>query len=207
MSNQIKQQLITPALIESSQDYAAYRGMIDELLEQGKTTGENHSESMLEYTRMNVKRMKKWDKIAKLDSELIDLIKNIPTPQHWLVITEAWCGDAAQNLPWFNKMAEENENISLSFILRDEHLDVMDAYLTDGGRGIPKLIILDEELNTLASWGPRPETARQMLINYKNNKDTMTYQDFANQLHLYYGKIRGKEMQEEFIQMFKNINS
>ena len=59
----------------------------------------------------------------------------------WLVLTEAWCGDAAQSLPIINKMAEVSDNITLRLILRDENLDVMDQFLQNGrSRSIPKLI-------------------------------------------------------------------
>ncbi len=38
----------------------------------------------------------------------------------------------------------------------------MDQYLTDGGRGIPKLIAFDSNGSELFNWGPRPQALKQL---------------------------------------------
>jgi hypothetical protein len=142
-------------IIDNAMTYAGYRSIIDELMTQNKTTGTNHSEAMLEYTRLNISRMNRLDKTTRLLEEIEQKLQQINEPVKWLVLTEAWCGDAAQVNPVLNRMAEVNEKISLRFILRDEHPEVMDAFLTNGGRSIPKLIFLDARENRVfGSWGP-----------------------------------------------------
>lgn len=183
--------------------YDEYRKLTGELLALNKTTGDNHSEKMIEYTQLNEKRMNKWDKIAKIIPSLENSVKSIKAPQKWLVLTEAWCGDAAQNLPFINKLAELNPNIQLHLLLRDENLDVMDAYLTNGGRSIPKLIILDDELNELAQWGPRPAPAQEKLLKMKEGG--MTYEEYAIELHTWYGKDRGAAFQTEMEALLSSI--
>jgi hypothetical protein len=126
--------LITSELIGKTQTYQTYREMIDELLAENKTTGSIHTEAYLDYSRMNVKRMNRLDKTAKVSSELEKVIKSIAVPQIWLVITEAWCGDAAQNIPFLVKLAALNPKIELRLILRDENPELMDEYLTEGAR-------------------------------------------------------------------------
>ena len=63
----------------------------------------------------------------------------------WLVISEGWCGDAAQNMPVVEKIVDEMPNVEIRYVLRDENLELMDQYLTNGGRSIPKALFVDTE--------------------------------------------------------------
>ncbi|MEL7004310.1 MAG: thioredoxin family protein, partial [Bacteroidota bacterium] len=137
--------VITKAHVEKGIPYDDYRKLIDDKFAIGQTTGVDHSESMLNYTKLNIQRMNKWDKVTKLGDETVSLAEKLDRPQYWMLLTEGWCGDAAQCTPFIQKVASLNENIQLKIILRDENPEVMDAYLTEGGRSIPKLIILDAE--------------------------------------------------------------
>jgi len=192
------QSAITQEHIKNGMSYEAYRLLIDQLLEENKTTGDNHSESMLDYAKLNMQRMNKWDKIFKPSDELVNAVKLIDKPIHWLVLTEGWCGDAAQNLPIIAKMASLNSNITLSLLLRDENLEVMDAYLTNGGRSIPKLIMLDENLNELGQWGPRPQPVQDIMTRMKAEGD-FSYEEFNLLGHTWYAKDRTKTLQKELI--------
>lgn len=174
-------------------DYTGYREMLDQLMAAGKTTGEDQSESMIEYAKMNIVRMNRWDKTTKLNDELKELLQNVPT-QKWLVINEGWCGDAAQNLPVINKMAELNENINLEIILRDQNLDIMDEYLTNGGRSIPKLIVIDEHNEILFTWGPRPQKMQDKVVELK-----AANLPYAEEVHKMYARDRAASIQSEFI--------
>ncbi|WP_299459472.1 thioredoxin family protein [uncultured Microscilla sp.] len=197
-TNILKVSEVTQQHLNQSQTYAEYRTMIDQLLSEGKTTGDNHSEDMLHYTKMNVQRMKRLDKTAKLNEEMLTTIASIKHSQTWVVITEAWCGDAAQIVPVLAKIAEASPKIDLKLILRDEHLDVMDAYLTDGARSIPKLIALDSEtLKELGVWGPRPTPAHEMVMERKKNNDGESYLEFATRLHGWYAKDKTQTTQKE----------
>ena len=201
---------IAQNILQSAYTYESYRQMVDTLFVQNKTTGDNHSEAMLEYTKLNLARMNKWDKRAKLSPETLENLRKIERPIIWLVITEGWCGDAAQIVPVLHKMASENENIALRFILRDEHLDIMDAFLTNGGRSIPKVLILDAStLEVLNSWGPRPAEMQAMMMDIKAQSATILdadekkklSQEAAQQLHLWYAKDKAKTMQREFLEV------
>ncbi len=190
---------ITQELLSKAMSYTEYREMIDQLLVEGKTTGPNQSESMVNYGLLNQKRMKKWEKIGKITPELNEKLLDLKQPITWLVLTEGWCGDAAQNLPFIAKMAELNEHIDLKFILRDEHLDVMDEFLTGGGRSIPKLITLDSDtLEVLGTWGPRPAPMQKLAIENKISKEK-TYQELNEEMHLWYARDKGMTLQNEFL--------
>lgn len=190
--------MINQSFINEAYTYASYRELLDNLLQQGKTTGTNQSESMVNYATLNERRMKKWDKIGKITPELMDKLMSMDQKMTWLVITEGWCGDAAQNLPFLNKMAELNPNIDLRFVLRDENLPLIDAFLTNGGRSIPKLIALDSELSVLGTWGPRPEPVQKAFLENKVSQER-TGKEFTEYLHLWYAKDKGITLQGEIL--------
>lgn len=191
--------VITRPLLAEAMTYEQYRSLIDGLLEQGLTTGPKQNDTMLNYGMLNQKRMKKWEKIARITPELHELILDIKKPVTWLVLTEGWCGDAAQNLPFIHKMAEINPLINLRLILRDENLPVMDQFLTDGGRSIPKLIALDaDSLTVLGTWGPRPSPMQTLVMDNKITQEK-TYAELNEVMHLWYAKDRGITLQNEFL--------
>jgi hypothetical protein len=132
--------IITKELIRKGYTYSQYKNLIDSLLDEGRTTGDDQSESKVNFTKINAHRMKRLYNTNEIIEELEKETNDIKNKWIWLVITEAWCGDAAQNNPVIAKIAEINPNIELKFILRDENPDVIDAYLTNSGRSIPKLI-------------------------------------------------------------------
>ncbi|MFT6321805.1 MAG: thioredoxin-like negative regulator of GroEL [Granulosicoccus sp.] len=197
---------ITRDIIEKAWTYDEYRTNVNELFEQGKSTGDNHSEAIMNYTKLNIFRMKRLDKTTRLTENALAQIQKENRKITWLVITEAWCGDAAQIIPVLNKLAEENENISLKMILRDENLEVMDQFLTNGTRSIPILIVLDSEtLEVLNSWGPRPVEVQEMVMEAKSNaanhpEDSKEIWDEAKKnAQLWYTKDKSKTIQAEIL--------
>ncbi len=196
--SETKEQLITPDIIEHSMSYEEYRKLISNLLEEDKTTGGDSSDDMVNYTRMNVQRMRRLDKTISIDRMLRKKIEQVERPWNWLVLTEGWCGDAAQIVPVLARMAELNSVIDLCLILRDEHQEIMDQYLTDGGRAIPKLICLDgQTLDEIGTWGPRPWPAQQMMREYKENRDR-PYKELARDLQKRYAEDQTQTIQNEF---------
>jgi hypothetical protein len=197
-------------IIRDSYTYPAYREMIDEKLAIGQTTGSNHSEAMLHYTHMNVTRMNRLDKTTRLVPEFRSYLLDRNRPQIWLTLTEAWCGDAAQVIPVLNQLALVNEAIDLRLILRDEHPEVMDAFLTNGGRSIPKVIILNAETrDVMGTWGPRPADVQKMVMDYKQEvqqiKDDQRKKELFDQLLIdtqkWYAKDKTVSIQREFMEI------
>lgn len=196
----IKEAVVTPEIIQDALTYEQYRALIDELLAQGKTTGTNHSEAMLDYTKMNVRRMNRWDRTAVVGSELQEKMKNITVPQVWLVLTEAWCGDAAQSLPFLAKLAAYSDKVDFRLILRDEHPAIMDAYLTQGAKSIPKLVALQQDnLKELFTWGPRPQVLQQKFSAYRDNPEGVSQLEFIESMHLWYARDKHATMDAEFL--------
>lgn len=191
---------INHEVIEKAISYGQYRELIDKLLAENKTTGDNHSEAMVEYTRMNMHRMRRVEKTTVLEDAIVDQMLSLQTKMVWLVLTEAWCGDAAQNLPAIVKIADASPLVEVKLILRDEYPEIMDAYLTNGTRSIPKLIALDAEtLEVQGTWGPRPEPVQQLVMDAKQNN--IPFPEMAEQLHGWYAKDRSKTLQQEFLKL------
>jgi hypothetical protein len=159
--------IIIEKALQNSFSYVNYRSHVSELIKEGKSTGNIQSDDLLHYSELNESRLKRLDKTLNVNPEVSDLLESLPKKLTWLVIAEGWCGDAAQLLPIMNKMAEVSENIDLKIVLRDENEALMNLFLTNGSKAIPKLIILDKNNNVIADWGPRPEPARKLIADYK----------------------------------------
>lgn len=188
--------MITPQHWEKAISYKDYRNMIDALMAEGKTTGEKQTPELLAYAKLNIQRMNRLDKTATVLPALEEKIKHAK-PQKWLILTEGWCGDAAQNLPILIKIAELAPQIEVRFLLRDENLDIMDLYLTNGGRSIPKLIALSADGQELFNWGPRPLPAQEFLIELK--KTNPPFDVLAEKLHKWYADDKNQHLQEEIL--------
>lgn len=188
------------SVFESVQQYYSYEAFIrltESLVTTGATTGHDQSEMKVRFTRLNFQRQLRWEKTFAVDESLVTRLKLLK-PQVWWVITEAWCGDSAQNLPGIAKMAAASDGaIDLRIILRDEHPHIMDHYLTNGGRSIPKLIAIDKEGRELFTWGPRPAKAQELMFAWKKDPQGRSFDDFELELHTWYAKDKGRSLKEE----------
>lgn len=189
---------ITRNIIENGYTYEEYSALIESLLSRDKTTGENHSEKMLHYTKMNLYRMKRIERRLELLPELSDRLKEVDRSMTWLILTEAWCGDAAQSLPVIQRAADQTPNIHTRYILRDEHPDIMNNFLThEKSRSIPKVICLDSKtLEVLGTWGPRSNEA-QHVFDSANQIEGILSQEVAEKLHKWYADDNTISIQNE----------
>jgi len=188
---------------EQGMDYQTYRALVDQLLLEGKSTSEASYD--LHYTKMNVQRMNRVDKTVSLTDDLTSTINHLKGNYKFLVITEGWCGDAAQIVPVFNKIATASlGRIDLKFVLRDKNLPLIDAHLTNGGRAIPVLIVLNESADqVLATWAPRPQVLQDLLKEWK--KETTEMPILAEKLHGWYAKDKTQSTQEELNDLLKGL--
>lgn len=153
--------------LDKCYSFETYKTFVSDLVSQGKTSGPEQREDLIHYTELNAKRMKRIEKTTVLTEELKTRLTRIKESFTWILISEAWCGDAAQIVPVIGKIAAQNSRIDLKIILRDEHLSIMDQYLTNGGRSIPKLICLDQDFQEVFVWGPRPKSIQQVVTDTK----------------------------------------
>jgi hypothetical protein len=148
--------------IQKSMSFTEYIGLIDELLLEGKTTGSKQTEGRVFFSKLNRQRMRRLDKTVVLNDPIKEKATKTARKMFWLIITEGWCGDSAQNVPVIEKIAGTSANIETRYVLRDENPELMDAYLTNNARSIPKLIAIDAEtFEEIGTWGPRPRPATE----------------------------------------------
>ena len=196
---------ITNALSKAI-DYPIYRSTLTDLIAHGKSSGNEQSEEILQYSILNESRMNRLDKTIKVYEEIQSKIMAIPTPYTWLVLSEGWCGDAAQILPIMHKMAELNPNINLKLIFRDENPELMDQFLTNGGKAIPKLLILNSEHKVVADWGPRPAGAVKLIADYKAEHGVVD-EPAKTALQMWYLHDKGLSTQQELIDIMSDLES
>lgn len=198
-------QVITQELIDNAMSYYQYRSLIDSLLQEGKTTGTDHSEKLIGYTHMNIQRMNRWERTATMTEDTLKRIGNFTKEMIWLVLTEGWCGDASQILPIVNKMALLNEHVTLRFIFRDAHSEVMDQFLTNDTRSIPIIIFIEvETLRVMGHWGPRPIYPQSLMEQHKINPITPKENVLAS-IHGWYAKDKGVNLQKELLDKLANV--
>lgn len=154
--------------IAKSSSYTEYRSLISKYAQEGKTTGLITSPDYINYTKLNESRMHRLDKTIEVTQETKALLENLSKEYIWLVLAESWCGDAAQVVPVINKMAELTSKIDLRIVFRDENEELMNLFLTNGTKSIPKLIIIEKATGeVIGDFGPRPTQAKQLIIDYK----------------------------------------
>ncbi|WP_378179357.1 thioredoxin family protein [Aquimarina sp. SS2-1] len=187
--------------IQNSYSYQEYKEKVSELLSKGKSTGNEQSEALTNYSMLNDRRMRRLDKTLKINGTIADAFTNTKTNITWLVLTEGWCGDAAQSLPVINKLSEMNEGIDLRIISRDEHDELMNNFLTNGGKSIPKLIAYNKETQKVVNtWGPRPSFATKMVNDYKKVNGSLDAQ-FKQDLQVWYNKDKGNNVAEDLVKL------
>lgn len=187
--------------IANSFSYQEYKQLVSDLLSEGKSTGHEQSEALTNYSMLNDRRMRRLDKTMKIDETAKEAFANIDTKITWLVLTEGWCGDAAQSLPVINKLAELNEGIDLRIISRDDHDELMNNFLTNGGKSIPKLIAYDTyNKKVVNSWGPRPSIATKAVNDYKAKHGKLD-PEFKQNLQVWYNKNKGVNIVEDLLKL------
>jgi len=190
--------------IDKGMTFSEYVSLLDTLLADGKTTGANQSEAMVGYGRLNRQRMARLEKTITSDADSRCRIAANTRHQIWLILTEGWCGDAAQNVPAIEKAAAASELIQTRYLLRDENLELMDAHLTNGARSIPKLLALDgDTLEILFTWGARPAEAQD--LHDKRKMEGVDKSVISEELQRWYNADRGVSVQRELADLVAGV--
>lgn len=178
----------------------AYRTLFDRLVAEHRTTGPDQSEEMLAYTKLNLARTVRNEKTVKLLPEVVEALKLAPA-MNWLVLTEPWCGDSSQVAPVLHLMAGAAPNVRYGLLLRDGHLGLMDHYLTNGTRSIPKLIAFDLHGKELFTWGPRPQEAQSIVLANKAlpADKQLPKEELYAKVHAWYAADKGRHIQQEML--------
>jgi hypothetical protein len=183
----------TPQLIDNAYTYTTYRQAIDDMLAQPPANAA--AEKVRTYIIKNVEMMAEYDETYEVFDSLKEALAKAPATT-WLVLTEGWCGDAAFNIPMLHVIEKAMpDKVKLRLLFRDSNLDVMDANLTDGGRSIPKMVVLSDELQVLGHWGPRPGELQILLKAWK--AEGLTLHDIIPNVHAWYNANKTYSLQTE----------
>ncbi|WP_395053804.1 thioredoxin family protein [Flavobacterium sp.] len=189
--------------LSNSFSYQEYRYLVTNLFKNGKVTGNEQSESLVHYTELNEARMHRLDKTMKVTDDVKSFLENLKADYIWLVISEGWCGDAAQILPITNKMALTSNKIDFRIVLRDDNEALMNNFLTNGSKSIPILILLEKDtLKVINHFGPRPKPAIDLVKNYKE-KFGIIDETIKTDLQKWYLQDKGVSTQQEIIGLIK----
>lgn len=187
--------------LKVSFSYQEYRDFVTDLAKEDKTTGHEQREDLIHYTQLNEARLHRLDKTIQVVDEVKTVLQNLSKEYTWLVISESWCGDAAQILPVINKMAEVSDKIDLRIVLRDDNEDLMNLFLTNGTKSIPKLIIIDKATNEVVNdFGPRPKGAKQLILDYKAAHGIVN-ETAKIELQKWYLQDKGISTQKEIVEL------
>lgn len=199
---QISTKALLTSALERSMSYEEYKDYVGKLVSEEKTSGATQTAEMVHYTLLNHQRMRRWDKKTTLGDSDASKLKKLETSGIWLVLTESWCGDAAPVLPVLYAIAQATPRLDLRIALRDENSELMDRFLTDNARSIPKLLVLNPEnqLEVEATWGPRPKVARNMVLAYKERHGKLDA-EFRESLQKWYNQDKGKGILTEVMDL------
>lgn len=194
---------IVKKAVSNSLSYTEYRSLVAKFADEGKTTGGIPTEDHIVFTKLNEARMHRLDKTMQVTDETKSFLENLKKEYTWIVIAESWCGDAAQILPVINKMASVSDKINLRIVLRDDNEELMNQFLTNGTKSIPKLIIIDKESNdVIADFGPRPIGAKQLILDYKADHGVVD-ETAKIELQKWYLQDKGISTQNEIVELMK----
>lgn len=194
---------IVKIAVSNSLSYTEYRNLVAKFADEGKTTGEIPTEDHIVFTKLNEARMHRLDKTMQVTDETKSFLENLKKEYTWIVIAESWCGDAAQILPVINKMATVSDKINFRIVLRDDNEELMNQFLTNGTKSIPKLIIIDKESNeVIADFGPRPIGAKQLILDYKSEHGVVD-ETAKIELQKWYLQDKGISTQNEIVELMK----
>ena len=185
-------------------NYKEYLKVFEGILTSSNPSAPYNNPEYVDYTRLNLSRMNRWMKTMQLNKKLVDMLKGNNERQHWIIITEPWCGDAAHILPFLSRLAEVNPLITYDLQLRDTAPFLIESYLTNGIKSIPRLIIRNEPGNDLFTWGARPDGAQQLMESLKaSNTD---FDTIKIQLQNWYNHDKGASLQQELIEAFNRTS-
>lgn len=176
-------------------DWQGYLSTFERLLTTENPTAPYDNPAYMEYVKLNNSRQKRWLKTGTIDPELIKIIKQINVPQTWYIITEPWCGDAAHSIPFLYLMRKYNSLINVRIVWRDTPPYMIENYLTNGGKSVPKLVARDQNENDLFHWGPRPDPCQTIYLDLKAKNAPFEEQKVT--LQNWYNADKGKTLQQE----------
>ncbi|WP_251554839.1 thioredoxin family protein [Neobacillus muris] len=132
--------------------------------------------------------------LSQQDKSRLEELK--PQQLRAMVLSEDWCGDAMLNNPILLRIAEA-AGMEVRFLLRDQNLELMDQYLTNGtSRAIPIFIFINQDGSEKSKWGPRAPEMQKLVDQGRAALPDKDDPDFQNQQIQLYKRL-GKAYQTD----------
>ncbi|MFD2552839.1 thioredoxin family protein [Sphingobacterium tabacisoli] len=183
--------------------FEAYLAYFEDVLANPSNYPTYNDPEYFNYAKLNWSRMSRWLKKFESSDDAKAFLSELEGKQTWILITEPWCGDAAHSVPQIYSLVKDNPNIDLDIQLRDTAPFLIDQYLTNGGKSIPKLIIRNEAGEDIAVWGPRPEALQQIFEEMK--AEGKEFEDIKTYFQTWYNADKGVELQQELVQLLNTV--
>lgn len=183
--------------------YPAYRQQIADALATPQP--DEHLTKMLPHYQESADRMDKVAPTVTMLPELQAALQQLTEKYIWAIITEGWCGDASQTVPIFEAIAQASGGkLETRYFLRDSHLDLIDKYLTNGGRAIPITVFLHaDSLTEAAVWGPRPAPLQAIMQDLKARETP--FKEIVTQVHAWYDQDATHTTQKELLTLVQGL--
>jgi thioredoxin family protein len=182
-------------------NFQSYQQLFQDTINSPSPAAPYDKPAYLHYARLNWSRMNRWLKQAIISDRLSEQVMKIKEPQQWIVITEPWCGDAAHSVPLLHRISLLNPMISVDYQLRDSEPYLINSYLTNGSKSIPKLIVRSAQGTDLLTWGPRPAKCQVLFEKLQSTK--ADFDTVAAEIQKWYNAFASTELQDELTDLFR----
>ena len=196
--------VLTAEQLATGLSYSAYRQHIAEAL--ATPAPDEQLAKTLPYYQQAVDRMDQVTPTITLLPELQAALGQLTQPYLWAIITEGWCGDASHTVPILEAVAQASGgHLTTRYFLRDSHLDLIDKYLTNGGRAMPIAVVLHADSLTEAGvWGPRP--APLQAIHQELKAREVPSKEIMAQVHAWYDQDATRTTQQELLALVQHLS-
>ena len=178
--------------------WTEYLTKFEDVLEGRNQEHPYNDPTYVEYVKLNTSRQNRWLKKGALTEETKTILDKVVCHQKWILIAEPWCGDAANIAPIIDLMAEYSGKIDFEIELRDDS-DLINSYLTNGGKAIPKLVARDENNEDVFVWGPRPAACQNMVMEMKTSD--LSPLEKKTEIQKWYNTNKGEDIQREISEL------
>ena len=196
--------VLTAEQLATGLTYSAYRQHIDEVLNTAHP--DEKLAKMLPYYQQAVDRINQIAPTVVLLPELQAALGQLKGQYSWAIITEGWCGDASHTVPLIEAVAQASGgHLATRYFLRDSHPDLIDRYLTNGGRAIPIAVMLHASSLTEAGvWGPRPAPLQAIHEDLKARE--VPFKEVIKQVNNWYDHDATRTTQQELLALVQGLS-
>lgn len=160
-----------------------------------------------DYLASVVKNREWWQdtyRLATVREEHAARADALATPWKLVAISEDWCGDAVNILPFVARLVEAApKKLEMRLLGRDANPDLVNAHLTGGlTRSIPTIIVLDDDFTEYGWWGPRPFPLQEQAMGdwWKLPKDERRLR-----IRTWYARDRGRQVHDELLRLLEGM--